>query len=416
MSKHWSQITHYAGFDWAKEAHDVIVLDSAGQIVADFSFPHSAQGWSQWREKIRASPALAVTIETSQGAALEQLLESGAAVYPVHPQSAKLYRQRKVPRGNKTNRLDAWSLASALRMEGQDWRQLAALDPLVAELRLLCRDEAGLIGQRTALINQLRAALYEYYPAELEAFQEWDRPGAWAFVEAFPTPQALRKAGPRQWEKFLHRHRLYRPQTAPKRLEIFARAEAFCGSPAVTSAKSRLAVTCAKMLRLLETQLAAYRAEIERLFERHPDHDLFGSLPGAGPKLGPRLLSELGEDRALYESAQSLQCFAGTAPVNYNSGSLHVVQLRRACNKHLRQAVHQWANLSRARSAWAETYYQAHRARGQSHACALRCLGQRWLKILWKMWQTRTPYQTDLHARNQLAHGSWLLCLQSAKD
>jgi hypothetical protein len=36
-------------------------------------------------------------------------------------------------------------------------------------------------------------------------------------------------------------------------------------------------------------------------------------------------------------------------------------------------------------------------------------LGQRWLKILWKMWQTRTLYDADLHARNQLKHGSWVL-------
>jgi hypothetical protein len=32
-------------------------------------------------------------------------------------------------------------------------------------------------------------------------------------------------------------------------------------------------------------------AEIEKLFAQHPDHDFFGSLPGAGPKIAPRLLS-----------------------------------------------------------------------------------------------------------------------------
>jgi hypothetical protein len=44
-----------------------------------------------------------------------------------------------------------------------------------------------------------------------------------------------------------------------------------------------------------------------------------------------------------------------------------------------------------------------------SVACALRALGQRWLKIVWKMWQTRTLYDADLHARNQLKQGSWVL-------
>ena len=54
------------------------------------------------------------------------------------------------------------------------------------------------------------------------------------------------------------------------------------------------------------------------------------------------------------------------------------------------------------------------RKRGKSHACALRCLGQRWLKIVWKMWQTHTCYDGELHARNQQKHGSWVLTLVAA--
>jgi hypothetical protein len=50
------------------------------------------------------------------------------------------------------------------------------------------------------------------------------------------------------------------------------------------------------------------------------------------------------------------------------------------------------------------------------HAAALRCLGQRWLKILWKMWQTRTPYNESLHTRNQVSHGSWVIGLLSATN
>jgi transposase len=81
-----------------------------------------------------------------------------------------------------------------------------------------------------------------------------------------------------------------------------------------------LAVTRAKQLRLLESQLEDYRRQIEKLFSQHPDHELFGSLPGAGPKLAPRLLAEMGADRARFESAQALQGYAGTAPVSYQSG------------------------------------------------------------------------------------------------
>jgi len=54
----------------------------------------------------------------------------------------------------------------------------------------------------------------------------------------------------------------------------------------------------------------------------------------------------------------------------------------------------------------AVAYYAAKRKDGMSHACALRCLAQRWLKSLWKMWQTHMPYDPDYHARNQQKHGS----------
>ena len=355
----------------------------------------------------------AVAVETSAGSAVQRLLDLGLAVYPVNPMAARRYRERKAPAGAKDDRLDAWSLADALRLDGVradglGWRRLVVDDPIVQELRLLCRDEVQLIAQRTAtaLVNQLRAALREYYPVALEAFDDWTRPHGWHLVLNFPTPAALAAAGKRRWLRFLKQHGLNRPQTRDGRLECFARAERFCSSnPAVTAAKSRLAVALATMLLALQGQLDEYRRRIVELFDRHPDRDLFGSLPGAGGKLAPRLLAELGADRARFDTAQSLQCFAGTAPVSFSSGRVHRVKLRRACNKHLRGAVHLWADLSRSACAWARDYYQRHRDRGQSHACALRCLGQRWLKILWTMWQHRTGYDEARHLADRQRYG-----------
>jgi transposase len=409
----WQQWTHFAGLDWAKDHHDVVVVDRLGQIVLQLRISEDAVGWQHLREKLQEFSKVAVAIETSHGAVVERLLQLQLPVYPVNPKAAKQYRNRKAPSGTKTDFLDGWSLADALRVDGHGWRRLMPEDPLLQELRLLCRDEIHLIEQRTALVNQLQQALAEYYPAALKAFDDWTMPATWAFVEQFPTPETLLQAGRRRWEKFLHVHKLYRPQTYQKRLEQFAAATQFSGPQAVVNAKSRLAVTLAKQLRVLERQLEEYRARITELFGQHPDRDLFGSLPGVGGKLAPRLLSECGDDRGRFEDAQSLQCYAGTAPVSYQSGQLHKVHFRRACNKYLRSAVHLWANLSRSKCAWAGAYYRQKRQEGKSHACALRCLGQRWLKILWKMWQSRSRYDEQLHACNQVRHGSWVITLSN---
>ena len=157
-------------------------------------------------------------------------------------------------------------------------------------------------------------------------------PSAWAFVEAFPTPQALVSAGKRKWEKFLHTQHLARPQTYQKRMEIFAHAAEFVSGQALTRAKSRLALARARMLRVLQSQIDSYRAEIEKLFAQHPDHDLFGSLPGAGPKIAPRLLGEIGSDRSRFEDPTALQCLAGTAPVSYQSGKIHKARPPAPCS------------------------------------------------------------------------------------
>ena len=356
-------------------------------------------------------PALTVAIETSQGAAVDQLLQRDCSVYPVNPLSAKSYRERKAPSGNKTDRLDAWSLAEALRLDGQHWKALQPLDPLTQQLQLLCRDEIRLIEQRTALVNQLQQALVEYYPAALQAFEDWTEPFCWDFIIQFPTPEKLALAGKRRWEKFLHTQKLWRPQTSSQRLEIFQNARQFCGSAAVTAAKSLLALSLAKLLNALQLQLDQYRQQIEALFKQHPDHDLFGSLPGAAQTLAPRLLGEIGGTPHRFEDTETLQCVAGTAPVSFQSGQIHRVHVRYQCNKVLRHTVHLWSQCCVRVCPWAEVYYKQKRAEGKSHACALRCLGQRLLKILWRMIQTRKSYNADLHARNQNRHGSWVLAL-----
>lgn len=409
-------VQHFAGFDWAKDRHDVVVVDRSGQIVVDFQFDDSAQGWSELRHRIAPFPNLAAVIETRCGPAVERLLQIGVAVYPVQPKAAARYRERKVPSGTKTNFIDAWSLADALRLDGHTWRRLRPEEPLIQELRLLCRDEVALIEQRTAFVNQLQQAIYEYFPAAREAFDDWTMPATWQFLVEFPTPQRLQRAGRKSWDKFLRQHGLKRPETYEKRLEIFARAAAFQGTAPVIAAKSRLAVTLAQQLLTLDEQLDEYRRRIRELFEQHPDHELFGSLPGLADKLAPRMLAECGEDRARFPSPQELQCVAGTAPISFQSGQVHQVHLRRACNKFFRATVHLWANLSRSGCAWAQAYYQQKRDEKMSHACALRCLGQRWLKILWKMWQTRTPYDEAMHTLNQTRHGSWVVALMSPAD
>lgn len=409
MNTNWNQYTHFAALDWASDHHDVVVVDRLGTIVAEFRFAHSADGWAEFEQKMQPCGGCPLALETSSGPAVDQLLQRGWNVYPVNPKAAQRYRERKAPSGDKADRPDAWSLADALRTDGHAWRKLVAQDEATALLRALCRDEIGLIEQRTLLVNQLIAALREYYPAALQLFDDWTQAYAWRLISQFPTPEALQKAGKRRWEKFLHANRLWHPSTAPERMNVFAQANQMPASAPIVAAKSLLAASLVKVLQSLEQQLKEYRARINALFRQHPDYDIFGSLPGAGEKLAPRLLGELGSAREIYPDPDSLSCQAGTSPVRYQSGQINKARIRWSCDTVLRHTVHLWADCSRKKSAWARAYYTRKREQGMSHAAALRCLGKRWLKVLWRLWQDRQTYDASVHEQSLKDHGSWVL-------
>ena len=119
----WKQRTFYMGFDWAKEEHQIVVVDGHGRITLDLRIKHTAEGWHRLREKLVDLAGLdlsvvAVAIETNRGPAVERLLELGCTIYPLNPKAAQRYRDRKAPSGGKTDHLDALSFADALRTDG----------------------------------------------------------------------------------------------------------------------------------------------------------------------------------------------------------------------------------------------------------------------------------------------------------
>ena len=89
----------------------------------------------------------------------------------------------------------------------------------------------------------------------------------------------------------------------------------------------------------------------------------------------------------------TLRAHAGTAPITKRSGKrLFFVHMRYACKWRLRQALYHWSRVSIQHDAAARAYYDGLRARGHSHARALRSVADRWLRILVAMLTTGNVY------------------------
>jgi transposase len=132
--------------------------------------------------------------------------------------------------------------------------------------------------------------------------------------------------------------------------------------------------------------------EIAELAPTLPDYALFTSFPGAGPVFAPRLLAALGEQRERYDSPEQIQKYVGIAPVTERSGNKCWVHWRLQCPTFLRQTFVEWAALSIPHCYWAKAFYEQQRKRGCSHQAALRALAFKWIRIVFRCWQNRTPY------------------------
>ena len=87
-----------------------------------------------------------------------------------------------------------------------------------------------------------------------------------------------------------------------------------------------------------------------------------------------------------------MQEYFGIAPVTERSGRSCWVHWRWSCPKFLRQSIVEWAGMSIRYSCWANAYYRQQREKGKKHHAAIRALSFKWLRILYRCWKDRRPY------------------------
>ena len=197
------------------------------------------------------------------------------------------------------------------------------------------------------------------------------------------------------------------------RLAEIDTAQPLTTDPAIVDTLSLTVQTYATQLRPMLDAIATFDARIAAMFAQHPDQALFASFPGAGPVGALRLAAAFGTDRTRWHAATELQTYAGIAPVTERSGKSCWVHHRLACPKFLKQTFHEYADQSIRVSSWARRYYNQQRGRGNTHHAALRSLAFKWMRILFRCWQDRTPYNEATYVAALRRHGSPLVTQQT---
>lgn len=410
MSKQNVEIAAFIGLDWADEQHAVCLQDAGASRRESSTLDQTPEALQAWIQALRARFAgrpVAVAVEQARGALIYALMHvEFLHLYPVNPQTLAKLRQAFYPSGAKDDPGDAGLLLEVLLNHRNHLRLWLPDDVLTRSIQLLTEGRRKLVDERTALTNQLTAVLKAYFPQALDWFGDLHTARACAFLQRWPSLQQLKNATPSSVRKFYH-NQGYRGDDKLKQLvENIQHAQPLTQDAAVVLASAMMVQALVKTIPMLTESIEAYDQRIAAMFKDHDDSTLFGSFPGAGPTLAPRLLAAFGSDRNRFACAAEIQQLSGVAPVTERSGKSVWVHWRLACSKFLRQSFHEFAGQSILKSVWARAYYDQQRQRGKSHHAALRALAYKWIRIIFRCWKDRTPYDEAIYSNSLQLRGS----------
>ncbi len=393
-------MARFVGLDWAQDRQAVCVITDQGQIISEMDVPHTAEGLRRMLRRLArlGSPEeLPVAIERPSGLLVDTLVEAGHPVVPIHPNALKASRPRYRAAGGKSDPGDAYILADLLRTDGHRFRPLRPASDEIKALRALVRVRDGLIAERVAIANRLRALLDSFWPGAIRIFSEIDSQIGLNFLERYPSPKAAKRLGPKYLAGFLARHRYTGRRSPQELLERLRSAPQGLAGPAEEHAKGELVRVMVRILRPLVAEISKLTSQVEHAVAQLQAGQVIMSFPRAGQVNAAQILAEIGEDPVRFPSEDQLAAEAGVAPVTYESGKHRGVIFRFACNKRLRRALTCFADNSRHDSVWARGIYARARARGCDHPHAVRILARSWVRVLWRAWRDGCPYDVSKH-------------------
>jgi transposase len=416
------------GIDWAEQFHLVALGSPDDGVTEEFRVEHTAPAVAALiarLARLEPDPAeIRVVLETSHGMLVEALVDAGYTVLPVNPD---LIARRRGPARKKDDTEDA-RIACLLALDRfTTLRPLIPHGPVAAELRAIARDDERAARDERRLLNRLRADLIATFPAALAiAGDDLGAPTFLRLLQAWPTAGQLAAAAREEIEQLARTGRHGWPHRFADRVaHALESTDTFTARDYLVRAKADTIRLTAMQLLAIGAQRRAWEKRMGQLLlgaprrgrarqpepgppgedprpHSFPGGEIYLSFAGLGDRLAARVAGEIGDHIDYFTSPNALQCYAGKAPVTRRSGkSEYVVAHRLACNRHLRDAVQTWAFCSLNTSGWAREFYDAHRARGNTHHATLRALGNRWLEVLWHCLTTGVLYDEAIHVANR---------------
>jgi len=411
--EHALQFAALIGIDWSDAKHDVCLVDSATGAQELSVIKQTPEALNEWARTLRTrfgGEPVAVCLEQSRGPLIYALLKYDFLVlYPINPKTLARFREAFTPSRAKDDPRDAEYLVELLTHHRERLKAWLPDDEKTRTLQLLVEHRRRLVGDQTRISNRLTALLKSYFPQALAWFPDIRTALVCDFLLRWSSLDALRGVRRATLLKFFRQHNSHRRETLETRLDSIREAAPLTTDQAVIASSVTMVRALASQMKTTLAAVKEFDQQIEGLCAAHEDFELFASFPGAGSVYASRLLTALGSNRERWASADELLRFSGVAPVVERSGKSSWTRWRYFCPKFFRQSFVEYAGESIRHSEWAQAFYASQKAKGKSHQAAVRALAYKWIRIIWKCWQTRTKYDEARYVECLRKKGSVLV-------
>jgi transposase len=304
----------FVGDDWAEDHHDVEVQDDHGRAIRTARLAEGVDGMARFHELVArflpddAKPSdVLVCIETDRGPWVRALIAVGYQVFGVNPKQAARHRELLSLSGAKSDKADAHTLADMVRTRRHQLRPVAADSDIAEAVKVVARAHQTLIWERTRHMLRLRAALRDYFPAALAAYQALTLTGSdtLELLAKAPTPATAAKLTVTQISAALKKARRRDIPAKAAAIQQALRTEHLGQAEIVAGAYAATVRATVAILQTLNTEIRTLEGEVEAHFGLHPDAEVYLSQPGIGVVLGARVLAEFGDATGRYAYAKS---------------------------------------------------------------------------------------------------------------
>ncbi len=401
----------FAAIDWGSQNHFWALHPTDGSPTENGTLPNTPETIETWavslRQRFPGRP-LALAIEQKRGAMINMLCKyDHLHLYSVPPAMSAGYRRAFHPSGAKNDPGDTNLLLDLVLHHREQLRCRRPDTGPTRLLQFLVEDRRRIVQERVRYIQRLTDSVQQYFPQVRTWFGSLDTILVDDLLQRWPQLTDLQHSHPGTIRRFLTSHHWRSKGEIDEHIQVFYAAVPATQDAVVLEAACRKTEFCLTMLRTLRSRITEMEKRIAAIVADHPDASIFASFPGCGKATTPRLIAAFGTDRDVWTNADEIQRFSGIAPVFIGSGKSARVAMRRACPKFMRQTFHEYAGQSIRFCQWAKVYYDHQRKDCKSdHHAAVRSLAYRWIRILYRCWKNREPYNEAIFLAAQQRHNS----------